>query len=147
MSKVYIVEEFDGESNSIISIFDNEKSAEKCKSYNEILDEMGNSFYVTEHEVKGSFNEKLDDITFYYNIDFYDKNDNTIGKNHNDIIYISVSKTRGQNVEEIEYQKAFDEFWTIVSVPYKENESESYREEIAKEKGLKLLKEWEKNNE
>ena len=146
MGKVYIVEEFDGESNSIVGVFNNEKSAEKCKNYNEILDEMGNSFYVTEHEVKVSFDEKLDNVTFHYGLDFYDENDDSIGKNHNDIVYISAYKTSGQNVEEIEYQKEFDEFLTVVRVPYKENESESDREEIAKEKGLKLLKEWEKNN-
>ena len=40
-----------------------------------------------------------------------------------------------------------DDFYICVAVPYKENETDGEREEIAKEKGLKLLKEWSKNNE
>ena len=146
MSKVYIVEEFDGESNSIIGAFDNEKSAEKCKNYNEILDEMGNSFYVTSHEIKDSFNEELKDIVLYYWVEFYE-NESRIGKSYKEIDCTETYRTCGMAEKYIDYNKEDDNFSICVGVPYNENENESDREEIAKEKGLKSLKEWEKNNE
>jgi hypothetical protein len=148
MSKIWIVESFDGESNSILEVFDNEKEAEKYKIYSEILDDGGyDSFYVTKYEVESNFEYNLSDIVFYYSVDFYDNEDSRIGKKYGEIIWVSAVKSRGEDKEYIEYDKEYDEFYAVVAVPYKENETDDGREEIAKEKGLKLLKEWSKNNE
>lgn len=145
MSKVYIVEEFDGESNSIVGIFDNEKSAEKCKVYYDFIDEMGNSFYVHGHEVKSNFEAELKDIILYYWVEFYE-NESRIGKLYKEIDCTETYRTCGMAENYIDYNKEDDNFSICVGVPYRENETETDREETAKEKGLKLLKEWEKNN-
>lgn len=146
MGKVWIVESFDGETNCVIGVFGNKKAAGKYKIYNEILDDGGfDAFYVSEYEIEENFNEDLKNIDLSYTVDFYE-NESPIGKLYEEINYVEVYRTFADDKEYIEYNKMADDFYICVKVPYKENETDDEREEMAKEKGLKLLKEWSKNN-